>query len=406
MPSKVLDLDLARQPGDITGLGAYDRAFLLLRWHGRPIGSLWLEVVDGRLAAADLWHAAHARHGHAITRGMAADALACPIDVDTGAGASPSTTVAVCTRDRPDDLRRCLTALCALTPPADEIIIVDNAPSDDRTLDVCRGFPVRYIREDVKGLNWARTRAALESRGEIVAYTDDDATPDPRWLGALLTPFRHPAVAAVTGLVMPLELETEGQERFEQYCGFSRGFKRRVFDASRMSPLGAANAGAGAAMAIRRKLVNELGLFAVELDAGTAAQSGGDSYAFYRLLSLGHRIVYTPAAIAWHRHRRDAHDLVQVLRGYSVGTYVFLLRCLLLHGETGAIRVGLGWFLGHHVRQLLRRVVGRGNAQPLRLTLVEIHGVLLAPWALWKTLRRERANLRSGTTTATRVSEA
>lgn len=406
MPSKVLDLDLADDPGDVPGLGAYDRAFVLLRWRGLPIGSVWLDVIDGRLPAADLWQAAHARHGRAITHAMAADALPCPAEPPLDDVSLPSATVAVCTKDRPDDLRRCLAALCALTPPAHEILVVDNAPSDERTASVCRDFPVRYVREDVKGLNWARTRAAREARGEVIAYTDDDATPDRRWLEALLVPFRHPAVAAVTGLVLPLELETDGQELFEQYCGFSRGFRQRVFDARRISPLGAANVGAGASMAIRRQLVNDLGLFRVELDAGTAAQSGGDTFAFYRLLSLGHRIVYSPAAIAWHRHRQSPRDLVQVLRSYSVGTYVFLLRCLLFHGETGAIQVGFGWFLGHHVRQLLRRAIGRANAQPFGLTLAEIQGVLMSPWALWKTLRRERSILRGNATAALPATEA
>ena len=396
MPSKVLDVDLALPPRDLTGLDGYGRAFTLLRWRGRPIGTVWVDLVHGVLPAQDLWRAARIRHGTAIDHAMAEDALP-PGTVPTEQEIPlPSSTVAVCTKDRPDDLRRCLAALCSLEPAAGEIVVVDNAPSDDRTAQACREFPVRYVREDVKGLNWARTRAAREARGEIIAFTDDDAVPDPRWLGALLEPFRHPAVVATTGLVLPLELETAGQEKFEQYCGFSRGFRERAFDARHISPLGAANVGAGASMAIRRELVNELGLFRVELDAGTAAQSGGDTYAFYRLLSLGHRIVYTPDAIAWHRHRRSPDDLVKVLKSYSVGTYVFLLRCLLFHGETGAIRVGLGWFAGHHVRQLLRWVSRRPDAPPIGLTLAEIHGVLMSPRALWQTLRRERQVLRHG----------
>ena len=406
MPSKVLDLDLARLPDDVADLDAYERAYVLLRWRGQPIGQLWLDVADGRLAATDLWQAAHARYGLALARVTAAELL--PGTAARGAPESPlpTTTVAVCTRDRPEELRSCLAALCALTLPANEILVVDNAPSDERTAQVCGDFPVRYVREDVKGLNWARTRAAREARGEIIAYMDDDARPDPCWLEALLRPFRQPAVAAVTGLVLPLELETEGQERFERYCGFSRGFEPRVFDASRISPLAAANVGAGASMAIRRRLVDELGLFRIEMDAGTATQSGGDTYAFYRLLSLGHRVVYTPAAVAWHRHRQSPRDLARVLEGYSVGTYVFLLRCLLQHGETGAIAVGVGWFLGHHVRQLLRRLIGRVDSQPLWLTLAEIRGVLVSPWALWRSLRRERQILHSNAASPAVAGEA
>ena len=44
------------------------------------------------------------------------------------------------------------------------------------------------------------------------------------------------------------------------------------------------------------------------------ACSGEETHAFYRLLSLGHRIVYTPDALAWHRHRRDMPELREQLQ--------------------------------------------------------------------------------------------
>jgi GT2 family glycosyltransferase len=238
-------------------------------------------------------------------------------------------------------------------------------------------------------LNWARTRGAEEASGEIIVYIDDDAIPRNGWLDALLEPFSNPEVAAVTGLIMPAELENDAQEGFERYCGFARGFSRKEYTAETISPLAAANVGAGACMAIRRRLVNDLGLFRTELDCGTATRSGGDTYAFYRLLSLGYRIVYNPDAIVWHRHRRTEAELRATLVGYSIGTYAFLLRALLDHGEIGALHIGVRWFVSHHLRQLYRGFRGKADAQPVSLTLAEIGGILSAPGAYIRSRREE-----------------
>ena len=50
----------------------------------------------------------------------------------------PSISVLVCTRGRPEHLRRCLTALQRLNPGPAEIIVVDNAPEDRSTFEVVK----------------------------------------------------------------------------------------------------------------------------------------------------------------------------------------------------------------------------------------------------------------------------
>ena len=96
-------------------------------------------------------------------------------------GTLPLVTVAVCTRDRTDDLARCLDSLSCLDYPALEVLVVDNAPSSNATERLVRTrYPNwRYVCEPRPGLNWARNRAIIESSGEIIAYTDDDVVVDP-----------------------------------------------------------------------------------------------------------------------------------------------------------------------------------------------------------------------------------
>ena len=74
--------------------------------------------------------------------------------------------------------------------------------------------------EPRKGLNWARTCGARAATSDLLLHTDDDVAVDAGWVAAMCEPFADPQVAAVTGLVLALELETPAQEAFEHYMGF------------------------------------------------------------------------------------------------------------------------------------------------------------------------------------------
>ena len=213
---------------------------------------------------------------------------------------------------------------------------------------------------------------------------------EPGWVGAMLGPFEHARVGAVTGLTLPLELETHAQEVFEWYGGFGRGFRRRVFDYTIMAPAAAGVVGAGANMALRRDLILHLGLFDAELDCGTVARTGGDAYAFYQVLCEGYQIVYEPAALVRHRHRQDDAALRRTLIGYSVGGFAFLTRCLHRHGDWQALPVAAEWFISDHVRQLVRALLRRPRALPLDLVLAQIAAIPLGPWAYFASLAAER----------------
>src|SRR6188768_1179129 len=90
---------------------------------------------------------------------------------------SPTITAAICTRNRPLQLARALDSLLAQSLAPAEIMVVDNSPSDEATARLVseRFSEVRYLREPVPGLDFARNRALREASGEIVAFLDDDA---------------------------------------------------------------------------------------------------------------------------------------------------------------------------------------------------------------------------------------
>jgi len=391
MAAYVTELELANGLHDHKVPHDYSSALVLLRRNGHPLGTVRVPCVNGILLGSHV-RAAIETQGDLVwtlSQAMLSDWLM--QHHDEKPDALPTWSVVICTRNRTADLKRCLDALQNIHTPGGEIIVVDNAPSDDSTAQLVAHYPVRYVREDRPGLNWARSHGARVANGQIVIYTDDDVVVDAGWVAGILEPFNNPRVGAVTGLTMPLELETEAQELFESYGGFGRGFRRKVFDYTVIAPSAAGMVGAGANMAIRRDLITRMQLFDAELDCGTVARTGGDAYAFYQLLAEGYQIVYTPDALVWHRHRRDYASLRVTLADYSVGGYAFLMRCWLLHGDWQALAVGASWFRYDHLRQLKTTLRRRPHRLPLDLVLVQIRGVFRAPKAYFASRKRERA---------------
>lgn len=108
--------------------------------------------------------------------------------------------VIVCAYNEGRLLSGCLYSLRAQTRPPDEILVIDNA-STDETGAVARAVPgVRLIDEPSKGLVVARETARLATHADIVAYIDADCRAPITWLERVEAQFsRAGAPNAVTG---------------------------------------------------------------------------------------------------------------------------------------------------------------------------------------------------------------
>jgi glycosyltransferase involved in cell wall biosynthesis len=390
----VLDLDIHQLPTTDFDLPAYQKAYILIRYKGIPIGKTLINLHAGRLNIQECKDRMFAAVEHHYLQHWVNDYVGWNErnDVDC---LPPTATIAICTRNRTDDLRRCLSAVTSLPDDGQEIIVIDNCPSDNSTENLVSEFPqVRYVLEPKKGLDVARNRALLEAKNEIVAFIDDDAIPDPNWLRALTVNFKNSNVLCVTGLTMPLELETEAQEVFEAYSPFGKGFKRRVFTGNEGNPIATGKIGAGANMAFRKNVINHVGLFDEALDAGTPTQSGGDHEFFARILLAGFSIIYDPAALNWHRHRRTPEELVNVIYGYGVGVYSLLTRHLLVNRDFSSISIAYGWFRSTQWRRLKKAIASRKGSIQEQLIFAELKGCLAGPWAYLKSRKQTRLRQR------------
>jgi len=384
MATAILDIDLAELPPGLSGLDGYTGALALIRFRGRPIGQVYLPVRNGEIGAMILRDQIIESTGPQFWQAVLHDWLEWD-EAQTTHDPPLNASIAICTRDRTDDLKRCLDSLMRLPEDGQEILVIDNCSATETTRQLVENYPaVRYVREARPGLNNARNRAIHEARNEIVAFIDDDAVADPNWLRALVRNFSNPMVACVTGLTMPLELETEAQNCFERHCPFNRGFRRKIFKGDGYNPMATGQVGAGVNMALRRKSLLEIGLFDPALDAGTPTQSGGDHEIFSRLLIDGYSIIYDPTALSWHRHRRTWEELRRALHSYGVGVYALLTRSLLVEREWSALKIAWGWFRYDQFPALVGALRRRPGCKPLDLIVAEMRGCLAGPRAYFK----------------------
>ena len=309
----LVDLDLAQPMSPLELPEGVDGAGITVRLDDRPVAFFMTALETRSVAPEGLRELVWKNAALEITSELLHREL-----LPSGVGENlPPVTVAICTRDHPRLVERAIRSIIAAARGAEigdqfEILVVDNAPSDERTLHVANSLDcVRYLREPKPGLDFARNRAVAEAQGEILAFVNDDAVVDRGWLRGLRKALaENPDAAAITGPVLAYELETTAQVFFEARGGFGRVFEPRRFGPDcryiRNYPCNAGFFGAGCNMAFRRRVLIPLGGFDEALDTGAPLPGGGDLDIFYRLLRAGHILVQEPQFLIRHQHRQDS----------------------------------------------------------------------------------------------------
>jgi GT2 family glycosyltransferase len=417
-PVRILEIELSDPLADVDAVGSYRRALAIVRLHSVPIGLVTVDLTDGRATAAEVARAVDAELRAAVNRHLAADG-ASPVE-RVGAGGVPMAgaprcaaareaylaldppfvSVIVPTRERAERLGRCLTSILRTAYPVDrrEVIVVDNDPRTAETRDLLkRSFPgVRYVREDAPGSASARNRGVDHAAGELVVFTDDDVLVDRYWLLELARAYEDaPAVGAVTGLLVPMELETPAQVWFEQYGGFGRGYERRTYNLTDsrppdpLFPYSAGVFGTGNSMSFRRSALEAIGGFDPALGNGTPALGGVDSEVLLRTVLEGHTVVYEPRSLAYHAHRRDYAGLRRQIYSYGTGLSAYLLKTMIERPRLlpdFAARVPRGFVYALSPRSGKNARKERGY--PRRLTFDELRGMAYGPVAYFRSRRR------------------
>jgi GT2 family glycosyltransferase len=401
----------------------YRHVLVFVRLHTEPLALCEVDLdADGSLAPAALARALWPEVGERVRGHLAADGVEAPAalgegGIETAGGGeprcvvqraeflarAPQLTVLIPSRERPERLGRCLDSILASEYPAARVslIVVDNAPRTDATRRLVESYAdraeIRCLREDATGSASARNRGLREVETELVAMTDDDTLVDRHWLTEVARSFdRHPGAATVSGLLLPMELDTQAQMWFEEYGGFSRGFDRRLFDLGPnrpaqepLFPWTTGLFGTGNNFSFRTAAIREIGGFDAALGNGTPALGGVDSEILLRTILRGQTIVYEPHAVVHHAHRPDYDALRRQIHAYGAGMVACHLKTLLANP-------GLAWSFAAKLPTGLRFVLGSDsskNAQkrhgyPRELTRLELRGMLYGPVGYARSRRR------------------
>jgi glycosyltransferase involved in cell wall biosynthesis len=388
-PAWVVDIDIARRGGeeavDVTRFAA---AWCLVRNNGLPVATRFLDIgADSSIAVADLRDC------------FAAQGFTQP--VDTVEGLDASLTVVICTRDRPEGLRRTLDSLARQSDPDFEVLVVDNSVDGQvaETVVAVNGLRMRCCHEPVPGLSRARNRGLSEVRSELVAWIDDDEVADPDWVAWIKRGFAHPdRPDAVAGLMLPAELETAAQVNFERYGGFNKGrgvepVALRAGTPSVFDPLyPLPSFGAGGNMAFRTERLRAIGGFDNRLGPGTLSLNGEETRALSLLLEHGSTILHWPPAITWHYHRRTDEALEKQFFGYSAGLTAFFMSMMLTSPK-------YLWRIYRFIPRGVKRILtNHGTGQqdsptggvPDHLLRAGRKGLLQGGWLYLREVRRQR----------------
>lgn len=426
-PVRILEVELSEPIAAIeprrTPAGLpYCHALALVRLHDVPLALARLSTGTDGLSAAEFATALWSEVAVSAGSHLGNDGLEPPNSLDTDglraphlprcssrraaflASDPPELSVLIPTRDRPKRLARCLDSVLDSAYPDDlvTIIVVDNAPSNGDTKLLVGDYAsrtgrVRYVREDAPGSASARNAGLRHVQTEVVAMTDDDVLVDRHWLTEIARAFAgHPEAAAVSGLVVPMQLDTPAQGWFEQYGGFGRGFERRVFDLQQHRPPGeplypwnAGLFGTGNNFAFRTGPLRAIGAFDPALGNGTPALGGVDSEVLLRTILTGHQIVYEPSALVHHAHRADYESLRRQVYAYGSGLVAYYLKTLTsdprrLADFVRRVPAGLRYMFGSgsHINQQ------KLDTYPRELTRLEWRGMLYGPLGYARSRRR------------------
>lgn len=216
----------------------------------------------------------------------------------------PLISAIICTHNRASYLGGAIASLLGQTYPTYEIIVVDNASTDDTKAVVDAFLPhpaLIYRYESTLGLSAARNRGAAIARGSILAYLDDDAEAAPHWLAALAEVFEQYPEAAIAGgqvsLIWPQGMTAPrwlSLTLSESLGTYDLGTALRPITTSGQTPR-------GLNYAVKKSFLDTVGGFDPQLGrVGKNLLSNEELHLTQQALAAGLEVLYVPEAQVAH----------------------------------------------------------------------------------------------------------
>ncbi len=255
-----------------------------------------------------------------------------------------------------DDTLEAVRVLREVEWPADrlEIVVVENGSGDgsaERLKKEAKGITL-VVSDENLGFTGGCNLGVSKSSGEYIAFLNNDAKPDPKWISAAIARFEQsPRIGSVASRV----LDWDGKH--VDYIGsamtwYGMGFKPHTAERVPSTPQFARDVlfGTGSAMFVRRSVFEQLGgfddrffMFFDDVDLG------------WRINLAGYRVVYEPASLAYHKHHASMSSF-----GAHKETYLLERNALYtLYKNIGEESVGT--VLQAAMSLAIRRAVSKGE---------------------------------------------
>ena len=215
----------------------------------------------------------------------------------------PHVSVVVCSYNGSKTIRDTLEGLQKLDYPDYEVIVVDDGSTDEVTA-IASEYDVRVITHSQnQGLSAARNTGMEAGMGEIIAYIDDDAYPDPHWLTYLVATFLNSEYAGVGGPNLP----PPDDGLIADCVANAPGGPMHVLLSDRE-----AEHIPGCNMAYWKTYLQEIGGFDPQFRA-----AGDDVDVCWRLQDRSWKLGFSPAAVVWHHRRNSVKMYWKQQKGYG-----------------------------------------------------------------------------------------
>lgn len=201
----------------------------------------------------------------------------------------PGVSVVIGTRDRGMGIAATIASIQASTLADWELLVADQS-AVDATEEVVRAAMasdprIAYLRTATTGISSARNVAIAQVRAPYIAITDDDCEVAPDWLAGIVAEFEaNPRVAFIGGALEPAPFEP-GTGYIPSFCPEKRAIVTRAWPTTPCF---------GASMALRRSVLDQVGLFDELMGPGTTYSCMEEQDLCHRVLLAGHHALIAP----------------------------------------------------------------------------------------------------------------
>ncbi len=222
-------------------------------------------------------------------------------------------SVIIATKDRPNEISFCIRALLHNHAKNIEIIIVDQS-RDTNSANAVGNFNSHtityYHKNNINGKSAALNFGIKQSKGNLIAFTDDDCIVSNNWIKEMVTSFsKHSDISCLTGNVYPYKNYPKWT------CQPTISTKKFTFSI----PTYHVKIGFGNNFAIRKSALNSIGLFKTWLGPGSITAACEDGEIILRLLTKGHKIFHNPDVIVYHKKKLNSATLIKQNLSYVCG---------------------------------------------------------------------------------------